>query len=595
MASTTTTQHLGTRRILCIVRIFLILLVMTLPALATDWRVKEVQFSGNRAYTAAQLRNVMETKPNHFWSKSLFSPSKLDADLFALQTLYGQKGFLAAEITIAALARDTARTRVTILLNVNEGPQTMVDSIAITGKSVLNVSEEMPRIKTKPDAPFNRADIDRDAQILVGDLGAKGYLYSHADDSTVIDTVAHRAKVTYRLYQGPLIFAGSLGIAGLKKVRSYVVKRELTFRPGDTLTSKKIDLSVQKLYTTGLFNYVQIQVPPEILTLAEHYQDSLAEPVTITVEEAHFFSVDAAIGYGTYDRVRASLETRYANLYGRGDAITFNGNYDRFQMRGAVTYTYPWIAAIPLTANISTYIEHHDITYRGLFEGIQFAVAHETELYFSYRLSAKLERAANVEALQDTNTQSIGADLFYDTRKKPADSAKGGFFQFSPELAGLGGSGTNQYYRFLLDMRGHIMPTRRLLLSSAIDIGYAKGYGANGAGVPPQVLYNIGIEGIRPVRGYTENKLSPGGGRLAVVINLLEARRQVYKWIGALAFCDGGFAWADGTAKWGDIRWVAGPGIYVKTPVGQAELDFGYRLNGTRGWGSAYFSIGQSF
>ena len=49
----------------------------------------------------------------------------------------------------------------------------------------------------------------------------------------------------------------------------------------------------------------------------------------------------------------------------------------------------------------------------------------------------------------------------------------------------------------------------------------------------------------------------------------------------ALGFADGGFAWSDPAAEFSlrDLRWTLGPGIYAKTPLGQVELDWGYRLN----------------
>ena len=117
---------------------------------------------------------------------------------------------------------------------------------------------------------------------------------------------------------------------------------------------------------------------------------------------------------------------------------------------------------------------------------------------------------------------------------------------------------------------------------------------------------------MRPVRGYEQNALSPGGGRMALVINLLQAQHAVYKWVGLSVFADGGFAWSDPAAEFSlrDLRWTLGPGIYAKTPLGQVELDWGYRLNppslpplpGSQNpipvppqWGTPYFSIGQAF
>jgi outer membrane protein insertion porin family len=585
--------------------VLLILFAFVASLCAEEWTVKKISFAGNTVFASRQLLDFMETKPSHFWKKSVYSHIKLESDTAVIAAAYSQKGYLAAVVIIDSVVYDTVHYRVSIFLAITEGPRTIVNSVAIKGASVLRPTEELQRLQTKPNAPFSTNAIDQDAQKIIADLSLRGYLYSHVVDSTSIDTVAHRASVVFSIDQGPLVFTGAFQAAGLKKVRSIVVTRELKFKEGDTLTTKRIDATVQKLYATGLFNYVQIKVPPESLILTENRLNTVSEPVTASLDETKFFSIDASAGYGTYDELRGSTEMRYGNLFGLGHAVTFDGLYNHYELRGDATYSYPWIFSLPVDASITTYVQHNDITYIGLFDGIRFSVAKETNYWgLSYQVWIKIERTEYLVPIQDTtgttslaNTQSIGMDCFYDTRKKLTDTTSGAFVQVSPELAGLGGRGTNQYYRALIDVRGYVTPWRWFRVSSAVELGYAQGYGPRGDSVPAQIIYNLGIEGMRPVRGYEQNALSPGGGRMALIINLLQAQRDVYKWIGLSIFVDGGYAWSDPAAEFSfaDLRWVLGPGIYAKTPLGQVELDWGYRLNYVSKWGTPYFSIGQTF
>ncbi len=426
---------------------------------AREWTVKKISFSGNTVFTSGQLLGFMETKPSHFWKKSVYSHVKLESDTAVITAAYNQKGYLAAEVDIDSTVQDTAHHRVSLFLSIIEGSQTIIGAVVIRGASTLRPTEELQRLQTKPDAPFSTSVIDQDVQKIVADLALRVHLYSHVLDSTAIDTVAHRASVIFSIDQGPLVFAGPFQAAGLEKVLPVVVTRELKFKAGDTLTSKKMDALVQKLYATGLFNYVQLKTPPESLIVAEKRRDTVTAPVTATIEEAKFFSFDASAGYGTYDEFRGSLETRYVNLFGLGHAITLDGLYNHYELRGDATYSYPWIFSLPVDASITAYVQHNDITYLGLFDGIQFSVAKETNWYLSYRVWLKIERTEYLVPIQDTtgttslaNTQSVGTDIYYDTRKNLTDTTSGAYIQVSPELAGLGGRGTNQYYRALLDM-----------------------------------------------------------------------------------------------------------------------------------------------
>ena len=568
-----------------------------------QWLVGGVQLTGNHVFSRGQLLGIMETKPTRFWRKSVYSPSKVSADLTAIKTLYSQQGYLDADPVVAKTVRDTAASRVFITIDIREGRQTMVDSVSTEGKSVIAEDRVRKFILTKAGAPFNRPALEKDAQTITDSLGFHGYLYARVDDSVAIDTVRHRAAVTFLIEEGPLLIAGPIRIEGLKKVWPWVARRELKVKPGDTLTLKNIRRSVQRLYATALFNYAQVEPAPENLTDSERLQDTLHEPVNVSLSEGHFLSIDGAVGYGSYEHFRASLLTRYANLWGRGHAITFNASYNRLEQRADFTYTFPWIFSLPLHADISPFVQHNNVTYLGLSDGLLFSVGQEFDWNLSYRVWVNVERVEYVHAITDTtaansraNTQSIGSDLLYDSRINRGDTAWGIFVQASPELAGLGGAGTNQYYRALIDLRGYLNPLRWLSLSSAINVGFAQGYGANGHNVPPQAVYYLGQGAMRQVRGYPIGAPVNGSGRLALVINILEAQVPIYKWFGATAFSDAGFAWSDPQeAHFSNLRLVVGPGIFIRSPIGQVQFDWGYRVNGQPGWGTLYFTVGRAY
>jgi outer membrane protein insertion porin family len=579
---------------------FLVVVLAGSGALGRQWLVGGVHITGNHVFSKSRLLGGMETKPTHFWRTSVYSSSKVTSDLDAIKTLYNQQGYLDAKAD-AKTVHDTSASRVKITVDISEGLQTMVEGVNIRGKTTLVGDSIRNFITTKPGAPLSRWTLGKDVQTITDTLGFRGFLYARVVDSVIIDSSRHHGIVSFLIDQGPLIFAGPISHSGLREVRPQVAMRELRFKPGDTLTLKAIRRSALRLYTTGLFNYAQVGPVSERLTPIERQLDTLYEPVLVSLAEARFLSIDGAIGYGSFEHFRTSIIARYGNLWGLGQAITFNGSYNRLEQRAAVTYSFPWIFSLRLHADISPFIEHHNVNYLGLFDGVLFSVGQEFDWNLSYRLWANVERVEYVRAVDTTaapsrtNTQSIGADLLYDSRIGRADTAWGVFVQVSPELAGLGGRGTNQYYRALIDVRGYLNPFKWLSLSSAINAGFAHGYGANGASVPPQALYYLGVGSMRQVRGYPIDAVN-GSGRLAIVINLLEAQMPVYKWFGVTVFGDAGFAWSDPqAAALKDLRWVIGPGIFIKSPIGTVQLDLGYRLKVQPGWGTLYFTVGRAF
>jgi outer membrane protein assembly factor BamA len=415
--------------------------------------------------------------------------------------------------------------------------------------------------------------------------------------------------VLFMISQGPLCAAGPVSITGLKGVRPVVVERELRFKKGDTLTSVRIKSSVSGLYGTGLFNFVQIT--PSVSD-AKQTAGTRELPVTVTVDEAKFFTVDASAGYGTYEQFRAAVRTAYANCFGLGHVAALDGNADIFKQRAELSFAVPWIFSAPLRAEIAPYIEHDSIaSYNGLFEGVRLSLVPRQPDRFSYRLWGRYEKTLylHIDTTKDIvitgtdtvishsdtlmkNTQSVGVDFTYTLLKSAVSRKQGIQLRMSPELAGLGGRSFNQYYRGLVDLRGYSKLFRKAELSAALCAGYAHGYGAGGAPVPPQAQYYIGREGMRPIRGYTNDT----GGTAALVVNLFELSLPVYKWIGVTFFSDGGYAGTGfGSTTFKDMLWVAGPGLSVKTSFGELRADFAWRLNGKTGWGAPFFSLGSTF
>jgi outer membrane protein assembly factor BamA len=194
--------------------VFLHLFVLVASLCAEKWTVKKISFSGNTVFTSGQLLNFMETKPSRFWKKSVYSHIKLESDTAVIAAAYSQKGYLAAEVSIDSIVQDTAHHRISLFLLISEGPQTIIDTVAIKGASALRPTEELQRLQTKPNAPFSTDAIDQDAQKIIADLAFRGYLYSHVVDSTSIDTVAHHASVVFNIDQGPLVFAGAFPTIG---------------------------------------------------------------------------------------------------------------------------------------------------------------------------------------------------------------------------------------------------------------------------------------------------------------------------------------------------------------------------------------------
>jgi outer membrane protein assembly factor BamA len=304
-----------------------------------------------------------------------------------------------------------------------------------------------------------------------------------------------------------------------------------------------------------------------------------------------------------------SLQTSYGNILGLGRTIGLDGKYSRLIQSLHLHYTAPWAFLLPPTAEADVYGEHHnEVTFAGYLEGLTLSLYAKTGWSFGYRVYTSFEWVNNVTVqpqqtmfapmIHGNNTQSFGTGFTYDIRDNIFDPEKGLLVTSDAELAGLVGTGTNHFYKLMMDLRGYFPIVHSLDAAAAATAGYVNGYGIDKAVVPPQELFYAGSESVRPVRGYAPGGVGDSaGGRLILVLNVLELRFAIVKWLKIAGFADAGFVWASKSLfSLHDLRWTAGPGIRIRTPVGLLSTDLGIRLNGpTRGKFGFSISIGEPF
>jgi outer membrane protein assembly factor BamA len=168
------------------------------------------------------------------------------------------------------------------------------------------------------------------------------------------------------------------------------------------------------------------------------------------------------------------------------------------------------------------------------------------------------------------------------------------------ELAGFGG-GTNKFMKISNDLRGYKTIDSTVLLSSALGLGYAFPYGAS-VSVPVQNLFYAG--GPRSVRGYdldhlvTDSAGNPIGGNVELVMHLLEIQFPLVWLIKGAVFSDAGYVWQDiRSVNLRDLKFTAGPGLRLITPIGILRFDVGFKLNrvGNNGLFKMYLDFGSAF
>ena len=606
-----------------------------------EWRVRAVSFYGNASYSDKELLTLMELKPKWPNYDIRFTNFLMNSDLEILRAFYKSMGFERVNVSLDRVERDSTSRRVRIHIAIEEGPRVHVGEVIVAADNFTPRPADLRRLATRTGRPLVFSNVRQDSRLIRSMLGYRGYLAADVVPAVDIDTQSNLARVIFNVTEGPKAAVGSIEFLGGERLRPSVIRQELTFRGGDTLNLRAVQQSERRLYATGLFNYVQITPQFDTARAVTELPDSTYD-VHVHVSTSDFFRVQGRVGYNTDEGFMGSATASYLNMFRLGQGLTLDGKLSQISQSAEALYTIPLSSFLPslfdasflsffrpLNFETKVYYNRYDNTdlYEGVFRGVRFSVDRQFDrftadtrhsgsrvFYQAWTQWEQLEwikvpaaEGLNLKNVPDRPTQSIGGNLGLDARNDLFNPTKGGYANIDGEIAGVFGGGYDKYVKIGLDTRAYFSRRSRYFLSTALRTGYVTPYGHSEV-VPIQSKFYGG--GGNTVRGFAVNKLAvqPNGdpmvGDFYTFLNIADFRFPIYWLINGAFFLDAGNVWHDITditsasGFFDDLRWSAGPGLRVDTPIKLVvRLDMGFKLNrrpNESAW-ELHFDLGQPF
>jgi outer membrane protein assembly complex protein YaeT len=611
-------------------------------------KVSSLKVTGTKAVTAGQLKSVLATASSSkipWGTKRYFSRDQFDADLKRIVAFYKDRGYPDARVTSFDVALNQDQTAVSITLNISEGEPVRVERIVMEGFEPLPAEHRQAldgKLPLQTGQPLDRALLQASREAALDELKDHGYPYAAVRLSDEAGSSERQRVIHLKAEPGPIAHHGPVEISGNSSVGDNVVRRQLTFRPGDLYRQSKLVESQRKLYGQELFEFVNI----EPLRL----EDRSAEiPTRVTLTEGKHRKVNFGIGYGTEEQARAEVDWRHVNFFGGARTAGVFARYSGLDRGLRLNLKEPYFFSPRLTLTLSGQAWHADEplftldTLGGRATVTrQFARAGgpvlgsrpSTTLAFTYANEYddfSISTDALNEALTDDEARDLLIGLGLDftkggqgeghrsaliidasrnTTENLLDARQGYVATLHLEQAGTWLGGSSDYYELTAEGRFYQTLGGRAVLAVKARAGSIDALGPQDTKVPFFKRYFLG--GATNLRGWGRFDVAPlsasglpiGGG--AFLDFSTEVRAPVWKNLGAVVFLDGGNVW---TEPWdfhlNDLRYDVGPGLRYQTPIGPIRFDVGYQLNpiaGLRLGGKEqtrrfhlHFSIGQAF
>ena len=525
-------------------------------------RLAAIEISGNHYFTASTIRERLSITPASWVDQNgRFSQKMLTDDVAGIKALYFNNGFLHVKVD-GQLITDYGEKKgeLAVKFNIDEGPQTRVGTIQITGNQSFGTPLIESLISNLPDQPYSEANLinDRDAITL--------FYYNNGFPDVQFEAIPTpsagdplREDLVYKITEGGKVDVDRVLVTGLENTRPYIVDRQMRIHAGDPLSQTAMINTQRRLYNLGIFNEVNtaVQNPdgqePEkdvLFDLTEAKRWTIRYGGGIEFATGNLPSTSNP-GGKTGVSPNGVLEITRLNMFGKDQTLTMRGRLGLLTRRGLVSYEAPRLFSrenwrVTFTAFYDNTADVNTFASERLEGNIQVEERYNRFTTLLYRMSYQRVRVDPNSLVIDpiliplyTQPVLVAMPSFTyirDRRDNPIDSTRGSYTAFDIGIATSALGSQSNFGRTLIDNSSYYPIKRRWVLARRTQVGLERPYGTNfyGTGSPetaiplPELFFSGGGNSLRgfsinqagprdPVSGY------PIGGQ-GLFVNNLELR-----------------------------------------------------------------------
>ena len=563
-------------------------------------KIRGINVVGNKVFKDKDLTSefVLRTPGLLTWysKNDQYSKPKLQADLENLRSFYLNQGYLEFTIDSTQVSITPDKKDIFITVNLTEGKKFKVAEIKLAGDLIVPEAELAKLIKLKPSDVFSRERLTESNKLIQDRLGNEGYAF--ASINPVPEINREKDEVTFTLYVDPgrRVYVRRIGIVGNTNTRDEVIRREMRQMEGGWYNTEKLNRSKQRIDKLGYFSDVQVDTPA-----VQGTTDQVDVEVKLT--ERATGNLTAGIGYSTAEKVILSAGVSQSNIFGTGNALSFQVSSGRVNQVYSLSYTNPYYTDDGVSRGFDVYkrkvnagnltgVASYDTSTIGT--GVRFGVPVTEYDTINYGLAferTEIGLLANtpqryidfVNAFGSRTDTYLGTVGWARDKRDSVIYTTSGTLQRVTTEVGLPGADLT-FYRANYQLQWYHPLTKDWVFFTNSQIGYANGY--QNKPLPFFKVFYLG--GVNSLRGYETASVGPkdangdslGGSRLFVTsaeimfpFPGLEKDKSVrLSW-----FVDGGTVGE--RYDFSQMRYSTGIAFNWYSPVGPMKISFGHALN----------------
>ena len=431
-------------------------------------QISVVRFSGNKVFSATQLKSTILTKESKWWRflspTGTYDENRIAYDGELLRKFYSSMGYINFKVTTyyTELLPDGTFA---VNFNLEEGKRYRLGYITIKN-NVPDIddiiSDLYSKLSLKEDEWLNIDRIIANKNNLQNYLVAQGNQLINVDFKYEINDVLKIVNVTYSISKSVKKRVRQIHIVNNSKTYDYVIRRLMEIDEADTILDSSINNSKYKIQNTGYFSAVELN---------RVSINSDEDDIYIKVEETSTGSIYFQGGYTTSSSgLTVGINYSESNFMGKGITLNISGDISQDSTVINTTLGTGHLFNRNLYGSVSFYSSEYEATdqrtYTSQTLGMNLFISYSLSLHLNqswrYAFTTRSEEGSNTseyyEGFLDNQsiTSSISHTLTYDNRNNYFYPTSGYELSTENTFSGLGGNVeylknkfTVQYYKEL--------------------------------------------------------------------------------------------------------------------------------------------------
>jgi outer membrane protein insertion porin family len=481
--------------------------------------VREVRFVGNHAISDAELKAAMITQEGNLFSfftnSGTYREDAFQRDEIVLQGLYFDLGYIYVKFGKPAIELSPDKRYIYITMVIDEGVPFDVSKIDVGGDLIVDKSELLPLITTKPGQRFSKSRLQTDMNRLLDVYKDQGFAYANVTPDTAVDLNTRTVELTYNFQKGNLVTIEKIEIVGNTKTRDEVIRRELRIAEGQLFSGTRVRASKARVTSLGYFDNVEINQK------RGSTDDKMVLEVSIKEKLTGTFQI--GFGFTGGESFFAQAQLSQNNLLGYGHTASLSLQFSSIRQLFQISYSDPYLFGTQWTGAVDLY--RSDLVYNGferqanggsLTAGYELSPIvpwlEDMRVFLTYTLEfvdvIASDQQTDLLANQFSSgrTSALRFSFNFDRRDNRLFPTKGFLSSAAAEFATSLLDSENLFQRYRLIQRFYQPLFWGLVFKTNLNLGYIRSTSSNR---PVAISEKFFEGGINSIRGYSLRSISP--------------------------------------------------------------------------------------